>query len=122
MDAVSKESERLPKPSGCSKRVIYGLAVVYVLLLGRCAGQDGFTSEEVAHLSSGVFHWDQGDFGMFNVNPPLVRMVATIPVILLGYKADWSGYSNSIAERGERPEAIKFLDLNGQRSYFLLRV
>ncbi|MEK6261864.1 MAG: glycosyltransferase family 39 protein [Planctomycetota bacterium] len=112
----------LQKRARWSRRVLFGLAAMQVLLLGWCARHDGFTCDEVAHLPSGLFHWERGEFGMFNVNPPLVRMIATLPVLALGYQADWSSYVNDIYDRPERLLSREVLRLNGTRSYWLLTV
>jgi len=96
--------------------------IIHFLLLAYCAHQDSFTFDEVAHLPSGLFHWEQGRFGMFRVNPPLVRLVATLPLMWVGYQSDWSSYSDDIAVRPEWAVSFRFLELNGVRSFWLLTV
>ena len=42
------------------------------------------TVDEVVHLPAGVTYWQKGTFRLYHHNPPLVRMVAALPVICLG--------------------------------------
>lgn len=101
-------------------RSFVGICIFHVLMLSWELNRDGFTSEEVAHLPSGLFHWERGEFSLFNVNPPLVRMIATLPVIAFGYTADWSSYVDNIYDRPERALSVEILKQNGIRSYRLL--
>jgi hypothetical protein len=39
--------------------------------------------QEFAHLSSGVFIWSKQNFEIFDVNPPLPKMVASLPIVIL---------------------------------------
>lgn len=38
--------------------------------------------DEVGHFAAGLHHWHSGDYQLYKVNPPLVRMWATLPVSL----------------------------------------
>src|ERR1700721_748339 len=40
------------------------------------------TRNEGAHVPAGLYYWHNGTFGLYNVNPPLWKMLATIPTIL----------------------------------------
>jgi len=75
--------------------------------------------DEVAHLPSGVSHWQFGRFDMYRVNPPLVRAVAALPVVLAEPATDWRRWT------GVRPEwyvCHDFMEANGERCiwYFSL--
>jgi hypothetical protein len=59
------------------------------------------TLDEPAHLVSGISHWRSGDFSLYRVNPPLVRLVATIPSILCGYTFDFPEVLNDQFSRNE---------------------
>lgn len=59
------------------------------------------TIDEVGHLVAGLSHWQLGRFDLYRVNPPLVRMVQTLPVQVQGVRPDWSrllreGYSRQL--------------------------
>jgi len=40
------------------------------------------TVDEVVHLPAGVTYWQKGTFRLYHHNPPLVKMIAALPVIL----------------------------------------
>lgn len=40
------------------------------------------TIDESAHVPSGLVHWHTGTYGAYRVNPPLPRMLATLPLLL----------------------------------------
>ncbi len=37
-------------------------------------------TDEIAHFAAGLGHWRYGDFELYNVNPPIARVVGTLPV------------------------------------------
>ena len=45
------------------------------------------TFDESAHMYSGMEYWQQGDFGVNPEHPPLVKLLATVPLLDLGVKA-----------------------------------
>jgi len=57
--------------------------------------------DELGHLPAGLAHWLYGDFRFYRVNPPLVRMVATLPLLLIPPQIDWE--SIEVVPHG-RPE------------------
>lgn len=65
------------------------LAGIHVLLLVQAAFLDSPTFDEVGHLPAGLSHWRFANFDAYRVNPPLVRMVAALPVLIAGPKMDW---------------------------------
>ncbi len=58
--------------------------------------------DEVGHLAAGVSHWQLGRFGLYRVNPPLVRTVAAMPAPVAGPAADWNGYAKPVGERSDK--------------------
>jgi len=65
------------------------VAVAVVLLLATHAGlavdsllRENPTVDEVAHLPAGVTYWEKGTFKLYHHNPPLVKLVAALPVVL----------------------------------------
>lgn len=75
--------------------------------------------DEMAHLPAGLCHLRFGSFDLYQVNPPLVRMVAALPVSLASPATDWS---HSRPEPGERMETYVGLDFqaaNGPRVFWL---
>jgi hypothetical protein len=59
-------------------------------------------STEIGHIGAAVYLWQTGKFDVFHVNPPLVRMIAGMPIALFcNPKYDWSGYSPRPQDRCE---------------------
>jgi len=75
---------------------------------------------EPGHLVAGLSHWRFGDFSLFRVNPPLVRMVATLPVVLSGYQLDFPDLARQKDWRPEVPLGEDFFRDNGRRSLWLM--
>jgi hypothetical protein len=89
-----------------------------VSLLTHAAWRESPTWDEIGHLVAGVSHWAYGNFDLYRVNPPLVRMVGTVPVAALGPEFYWDGYS---ASPGLRPEfAIGLLQFSADAELALL--
>ncbi len=63
---------------------VAGLLAVHLALAERSLVLENPTVDEVVHLPAGVTYWQKGTFRLYHHNPPLVRMVAALPVILLG--------------------------------------
>ncbi|MCA9049400.1 MAG: glycosyltransferase family 39 protein [Planctomycetaceae bacterium] len=95
---------------------------LHALLLGWSAYRNSWTWDEVSFLPAGISHWQYGDFELFDVNPPLVRMVAALPVLFADPKLDWDGYTTNPTVRPERPIGENFLKNNGERSFWLLTI
>ena len=65
------------------KRWILPLALlVHASMLGYSAFVHSPMTDEIAHFAAGLGHWRYGDFELYNVNPPLARVVGTFPVYL----------------------------------------
>ncbi len=80
------------------------------------------TVDEVGHLSAGVSHWQLARFDLYRVNPPLVRMVAALPVLAMRPITNWQGYSEDTAQRPEFLIGQNFVVNNGYRSFFIFSV
>ena len=70
---------------GCA----FGLAVAGLLLLHYAVAahsllQENPTVDEVVHLPAGVTYWQKRTFKLYHHNPPLVKLVAALPVVLSG--------------------------------------
>ena len=75
--------------------------------------------DEPGHLLAGVSHWQFGTFDLYRVNPPLVRMVAALPVLAAGVRTDWSNYDPTPGARSERMIRADFVRVNGIRIFWL---
>jgi 4-amino-4-deoxy-L-arabinose transferase-like glycosyltransferase len=84
--------------------VVEGLLLCQTALVCIGSRKDSPGVDELGHLAAGISHWRFGRFDLYSVNPPLVRMWATLPVeLLLHPDVDWAQYR---PRRGGRDEFI----------------
>jgi hypothetical protein len=112
-------------PSHRSKRwLVWGtvaaLLLVHAGLVLYSSRRNFVTVDEVGHLASGVAHWETGDFSAYRVNPPLVRMLATLPVLAANPVTDYSDFRDVPGLRGEWPLGRQFIKANEARYFDLL--
>jgi 4-amino-4-deoxy-L-arabinose transferase-like glycosyltransferase len=96
------------------------LLLLHAGLLAWAATLHSPTVDEPPHLAAGIAVWHLGRHELYQVNPPLVRTLAALPVVCAGPATDWSGFY-----QGPRPEAgvgWGFLRANPERWswYFIL--
>lgn len=77
------------------------------------------TMDEPAYLVSGISHWQLGNFDLCRVSPPLVRMVAAIPVMAAQPRYDWGSHEKGPLVRAEHSVGRDFVVANGKRSFWL---
>jgi hypothetical protein len=73
--------------------------------------------DEFAHVPAGISHWDLGRHFIYRENPPLVRLIATLPVWLSHPKMVYSGASTTY--RSEWNVGRDFIAANGERHHQL---
>ena len=78
------------------------------------------TLDEPAHLAAGISHWRLARFELYRVNPPLVRMIASVPTIWLPVKCDWSRLHVGRRLRPEFGIGEDLVHTNGWRTVQLL--
>jgi hypothetical protein len=73
------------------------LACLLLALMGFLAGgavlRESVTFDEVAHIGAGVSYWQKLDLRFNEEHPPLAKVIAAIPLILRGTRADYSHIS-----------------------------
>ncbi len=99
--------------------VVVILLSVHALLLAWGARVHSPTLNEPGHLVAGISIWKYGRFDIYRVNPPLVRLVATVPVLLAGCKTEWRSFYNGPDARPEFALGEDFVAANQQRSAWL---
>ncbi len=104
------------------RRIILALITVHAFLLAWGAYRHSPTIDETAHLPSGLSHWEFRRFDLYAVNPPLVRMVAAIPVLFSDAKRDWSLYTTDRSHRQEFVVGRDFVRLNGDRIFWYFTI
>jgi len=101
---------------------VANLLLIHTGLLAYSAYVHSPTLNEPAHLVAGLSYWKFGRFDVYNVNPPLVKMVAALPVMAAGCDEDWSGFYEGPGARPEMPMGENFVAANGERSFFLFMI
>jgi len=84
----------------------------HIALLAWSAARHSATLNEPAHLVAGLSHWKFGRFDLYRVNPPLVRMVAAIPITIVGHNEDWSDFAATPGSRPVFEMGRNFMDAN----------
>ncbi len=106
------------------RRPVIGIGIA--LLIGQAglltwnAGAHSPTLSEPLHLAAGVSHWEFLRFDLFRVNPPLVRSVATLPVLVADPPTDWSRYDSNPVLRRDALVGNDFWRVNGRHAFTLL--
>lgn len=63
---------------------VFTLLGLHLALAVASLARENPTVDEVVHLPAGVTYWEKGTFKLYHHNPPLVKMVAALPVIASG--------------------------------------
>lgn len=95
------------------------MLTLHTLLLGYSAWWMSPTLDEPAHIVAGISHWRYGDFSLYRVNPPLVRMIATIPAMVVGNDFKFPELTNVRMGRPEFHLGEDFIHANGSWSLWL---
>ena len=103
-------------------KIIFVLLLVHSGLLAYSAYVHSPTLNEPGHLVAGISHCKFNRYELYRVNPPLVRMVAALPVMATGYEEDWSGFYDGPGARPVFRMGEQFVAANGERSYFLFMI
>ena len=65
---------------------VAALLIVFVLQLTLAARQNSITWDEDDHIYAGYLQWKNADFGLNPEHPPLVKMLAAVPLLNLPLK------------------------------------
>ena len=88
---------------------------VHLTLLLYSAWQDSPVHAELQQLPAGLYHWQYCRFDFADVNPPLVRLIAALPVSWMSPNVDWQHWDPRIYDRPEYDIGHKFVEANGMR-------
>ncbi len=107
--------------AGCRRHqwCVVGLLTLHALLVAWAACRHSPTVDEVGHLPAGISHWKFRQFPLYKVNPPLVRMVAAVPVLLSNPELEWHAHFSDPFERPEFLIGREFIEINGLRTFQL---
>ncbi len=66
--------------------------------------------DEPAHLAAGMAMWQYGSFENYCVNPPLMRAVATLPILLMPHEKLWADFDGAPQPRPEFVLGAQFVE------------
>jgi hypothetical protein len=97
----------VPRPMDADERTrrIFSTLLAGLLLMlmaglaGGAALRESVTVDEVAHIGAGVSYLQKLDLRMNPEHPPLPKVLAAIPLVLLGVRADYSHISWRLSEK-----------------------
>ncbi|WP_153558847.1 glycosyltransferase family 39 protein [Roseimaritima sediminicola] len=122
-DSPSTDGQPARPTRDCRPRllgvVVAVVFVLYTLMLGWSAYRHSPIADEPAYLASGVSHWKHGHFELCKVSPPLVRLVAAIPVVLAGAELDQDAVPLHSRHRMEHLAGREFAKANSERAFWL---
>lgn len=65
---------------------VTSLVVILILELALSVRQESQTWDEACHIFAGYSYWTRGDFGINPEHPPLVKLLATLPLLRLSLR------------------------------------
>ena len=98
----------------------------HVGLLSYSAWKHSPLVDEPAHLAAGLSHWELQRFDLYRVNPPLVRLTASFPLLFVPHETEWGAYSKNSYRRAEFDVGSDYINANGISSsrlhFFIARL
>ncbi len=79
---------------------VVGLLAFHYVLAAHSLRLENPTVDEVVHMPAGITYWQKGTFRLYHHNPPLVKLVAALPVV----------WANPITEPLYQSESWRSLD------------
>ena len=111
-----------PRNECLMRRLLVAVLVVHVMMVAWSATKHSPGVDEPAHLAAGLSYWHLGRFDLYRVNPPLVELLATSPLLVLKPKLDWGSYDDSPGTRSEFEVGLDFVYTNRDKfmSYLIV--
>jgi len=97
--------------------VLLFICFVQSALLWTAAERLSPNPDEFAHLVAGITYWKSGDAKLYNVNPPLVRLVASLPTVIEGVRTPTREIRQRRSDRIEFSMAQNFVDENLETAF-----
>jgi hypothetical protein len=104
------------------RTIVTALLIIHAGLLMGNLYLNFITCDEIAHVPAGLSHWQTGSFSLDRVNPPLARMLATLPLLVANPKTDYHQLFDTQGIRLEWPVGEDFAAANGARTFELIRL
>jgi Dolichyl-phosphate-mannose-protein mannosyltransferase len=103
VETCQRRSENSPEPGVLLRRLhswaLLAIVAGFVLLSFECIWWNPVVLDEFAHIPAAISQWQLGRVFLYRENPPLVRSLAAIPVVLSSPVMDYGR-----AEAGHRSE------------------
>ena len=99
----------------CCRYALILLLAIHGGLLAVSGHVHSPTLNEPAHAVAGISNWRSGGFDIYNVNPPLTRVVAAIPLSVMSVEIDWSRNESKPHVRSEFMLGEDFVAANCSR-------
>ncbi len=99
--------------------MLTALAVSSQWLINEQMAGNFVTIDEFAHVPAGVSHWELGTYFVYRENPPLIRSLISLPVLLSRPKTIYTSARSNVGLRTELAVGADFLMANPDR-YLLL--
>lgn len=103
-------------------RPLFLFMVAHTAILSFCAVRQGFAWTETGLLPAGLLDWYHGAFDVYRVNPPLVRMWATLPLVIAGADMPVQPLSIPPHQRAEVDVSRRMLEEHGADAYNWLAI
>ncbi|HUE65154.1 MAG TPA: glycosyltransferase family 39 protein, partial [Rhizomicrobium sp.] len=85
---------------GARYSVVAGLLLLLMAMLaGGAALRESVTIDEVSHIGAGVSYLQKFDLRLNEEHPPLPKVLAALPLVLRGTRADYSHISWTVSEK-----------------------
>ncbi len=81
--------------------IVGSLLAIHAALLAWSGQCHSPTIDEPAHLAAGMSYWQLGRFDIYSANPPLVKLIAAIPVLAAAESPSWQGIIDDPRQRRE---------------------
>lgn len=75
------------------------LLALMAILAGGAALRESVTVDEVSHIGAGVSYWQKLDLRLNPEHPPLPKVLAALPLVLRGVRADYNHISWNFSEK-----------------------
>lgn len=102
-----------------AQAAVAALLLLQSALLAYAAYVHSPVVDETAHLPAGILVWTRGRTDVYAHNPPLVKAIAALPVLAVGYGEDWGPIDERPLLRPEFEWGRRFATANGPRIFWL---
>ncbi len=97
--------------------ILCSIFLLHALLLLRISEVNAPVFDEIGHLPAGLSHWRTGRFDLYRVNPPLMRMLTSLPLLFLCPKEVLIAVEDGPYDRPEFAVGRNFIYANGRASF-----